>query len=371
MKKILTLLFSAVALNGVTAALPVIKSANNTTFTVGVPGSFTFAATNPPLTPGTWQASGGAWPGNVSLDPTTGKLSGTPLLADVGTYSRSITVANATGTSLAQTFTLTVRDVPRMVILKEASPFTKKSYSFRHDATNVTSDCSDNILEADEIAADSALLPASLAGTLTTYYILDMVAQQYARVYFETIPASAGSPAQKRYWVAPAAPFTDGFIDATLPSRTLNTQDVVFGKANPDLAGNPASISEDMNSYRGLASPLAVTKATATVPAWTIPFAVKSFSGKGFDYGKQVLPTADPAVEIHQFNFDTYTLSAVLDSVLTPQANTGGLLPKMDPATGLPKVPAENWAGLASNTMAYGIQLVKNALEKLKYSESP
>lgn len=357
MKARLTFLFLAAALNCAAALPPVITSAGNTTFTVGVPGSFTFIATNPPLTAGSWQATGDTLPASVTLDPVTGKLAGTPLLANVGTYNISVTVANAGGTSLAKAFTLTIRDVPRVVILKEASPYTQKYYGYEHNA-----------LEIDEIAADTAPFAVTFSGTDTAYYILDMDAREYARVAYWTVAGTV--PAQKQYSVNPAAPFTSGFIDAMLNSRTANSLDVVFGKANPDPVGDPSFLQDGMTSYRGLASPLAVTTATATVPAWTIPIAVKSLSGKIFDYERDIFDT-DPDVTIHQFSFATTTFTANLDAVLTPQANTGGLLPKINPVTGLPKVPAENWDGVVSNTMAYGIQLVRNTLEKLKYSESP
>lgn len=360
MKARLTLLFSAAALSHATAVLPpVITSANNTTFTVGVPGSFTFVATNPPLT--NWQVATGTLPASISLDPATGKLTGTPVLADIGAYPVSVTVQNGGGanTSVPKAFTLTIRPVPRIVILKEASPYSEKDYGYTH-----------NKVVVDEIAADTNPYAGTFSGTDTAYYVLDMVAQEFTRVTYMTTPGSGGAPAQKHYSVAPTAPFTSGFIDAMLKSRTANTLDVVYGKASQDLGGLPDSAYENLTSYRGLASPLAVTAATATVPAWIIPFAVKNLSGKIFDYGRDVLPTADPDMDFHLFWFATTTFTANIDSVLTPQANTGGPLPVIDPVTGLAVNPPQTYPEV-KNSMAYGIRLVKNTLEKLKYSESP
>ena len=90
--------------------LPAVTSANNTTFTVGTSGTFTVTGTGFPA-PLTF-AETGALPAGVSLNTTTGVMSGTPAAGTGGSYVISITASNAAGTSAAQSFTLTVDQAP-------------------------------------------------------------------------------------------------------------------------------------------------------------------------------------------------------------------------------------------------------------------
>ena len=82
---------------------PIITSANTATFTVGVPGSFTVTATGNPAP--TFSVAG-VLPAGLALNPTTGVLSGTPLMA--GTYLRNISAANSAPPDAVQAFTLVV-----------------------------------------------------------------------------------------------------------------------------------------------------------------------------------------------------------------------------------------------------------------------
>ncbi len=91
---------------------PAITSANNTTFAVGVAGTFTVSTTGTP-TPNLSET--GALPSGVTFtDNGDGKgngfatLSGTPAPGTAGTYTFTIIAANGVGTAASQAFTLTV-----------------------------------------------------------------------------------------------------------------------------------------------------------------------------------------------------------------------------------------------------------------------
>ncbi|OLC91221.1 MAG: hypothetical protein AUH86_21110 [Acidobacteria bacterium 13_1_40CM_4_58_4] len=88
---------------------PAITSANSTTFTVGTAGTFTVTATGFPAA--TFSETG-ALPTGVTLNPTTGVLSGTPGAGTGKTYSITITASNGVGSPASQSFTLTVDQAP-------------------------------------------------------------------------------------------------------------------------------------------------------------------------------------------------------------------------------------------------------------------
>jgi hypothetical protein len=110
---LLVVLVVAVVLTGVpqaawAATVPTITSANHTTFTVGVPGTFTVTTTGSP-TPSLSET--GTLPSGVTFVDKgngTATLSGTvPNSSYVGTYPLTISAQNAQGTG-TQSFTLTV-----------------------------------------------------------------------------------------------------------------------------------------------------------------------------------------------------------------------------------------------------------------------
>lgn len=88
---------------------PAITSGNNTIFTVGLPGSFTVTATGSPAP--TFSLSDA--PGWLSIDPTTGELTGTPPSLIPGPFELTFTITASNGTTDAtQEFTLTVYEAP-------------------------------------------------------------------------------------------------------------------------------------------------------------------------------------------------------------------------------------------------------------------
>jgi hypothetical protein len=90
---------------------PAFTSASTTVFTVGTGGTFAVTASGFP-TP-TFSVMG-ALPAGVSLNPTTGVLSGTPQTGTGGSYPLTITANNGVTPVASETFTLLVDEVPQI-----------------------------------------------------------------------------------------------------------------------------------------------------------------------------------------------------------------------------------------------------------------
>ncbi len=105
----------SVSMDGVTVEVPLvvdeqpgITSLSSTTWTTGEPDSFQVTATGYPAP--TFSVSG--QPSFLSLDSTTGVLSGTPTASDAGVYHFSVGASNGVAPAATQPFTLTVERAP-------------------------------------------------------------------------------------------------------------------------------------------------------------------------------------------------------------------------------------------------------------------
>ncbi len=103
----------------VVGEVPSITSADSTTFAVGTDGSFQATASGYP-TPITWSETG-ALPSGVTLDGSTGLLSGTPAAGTAGTYPITLRATNSAGTG-TQAFTLHVNGQTTSTSLQASSP---------------------------------------------------------------------------------------------------------------------------------------------------------------------------------------------------------------------------------------------------------
>jgi hypothetical protein len=95
---------------------PAITSASNTTFTVGVAGSFTVRTTGFPIA--TLNDGFVAMPGGLSFTNNgdgTATLAGTPEANTGGTFTFTIDAGNGIGSDAAQTFTLTIDQPPAIL----------------------------------------------------------------------------------------------------------------------------------------------------------------------------------------------------------------------------------------------------------------
>lgn len=84
---------------------PVITSAASGSFNPGTAGSFSFTASGFPAP--SFSVTKGELPPGVSLDASTGLLSGTPAAGSGGTYGFTVTASNAISTA-SKTFQLTI-----------------------------------------------------------------------------------------------------------------------------------------------------------------------------------------------------------------------------------------------------------------------
>jgi large repetitive protein len=94
----------------VVGVAPAITSGNSATFTVGTLGTFTVTATGSPSP--TFSVTAGTLPTGVTLNATTGLLSGTPAAGTGAVYSITITAQNTVPPNATQSFTLTVNEAP-------------------------------------------------------------------------------------------------------------------------------------------------------------------------------------------------------------------------------------------------------------------
>jgi len=100
---------ASVVISYVAQVAPTITSKDTTTFTVGQAGAFPVIATGVP-TP-TFSLSGSV-PTWLSIDSTTGALSGTPPVGSGGTDTFTVTAANGVTPDATQSFTLVVDEAP-------------------------------------------------------------------------------------------------------------------------------------------------------------------------------------------------------------------------------------------------------------------
>ncbi len=111
---------------------PAITSGASTTFTAGAAGSFTVTATGYPAPTFT---ETGTLPSGVKFATATGVLSGTPGASAGGSYPLTFTATNSIGTSAAQTFTLTVDQVPAITSANKVTFTVGSAGSFTMTAT--------------------------------------------------------------------------------------------------------------------------------------------------------------------------------------------------------------------------------------------
>ena len=101
---------------------PAITSANNATFQTGMAGSFQVKASGIPTVMNF--AETGSLPSGVTLNPTSGLLSGIPAAGTGGVYTITVVASNGISPNATQTFTLTV-DQPPAITSAEYATFVK------------------------------------------------------------------------------------------------------------------------------------------------------------------------------------------------------------------------------------------------------
>lgn len=358
MKAILTFLFFA-ALSCASAAVPVISSPKNTTFTLGVPGRFSFTATNPPLT--NWQVTSGALPASLTLDADTGTLSGTPALGEEGAYAFSVTVDNASGTSLPQSFTLLVRGA--IVIVKYNTAATWTRY------------------QADDLQTAKPYAHKALSGSegWSRYEILNLNTGTFRIVSYDT--TYDRGVAIKRYDLDPndydiaTSPYAFASYyraGGTNAAPTYRWQNEFSGSSSEGGPEDPVAPSNYLYRFEFMyyvgTAPLAMT---TIIPATTVPIAAAV---------KALVPIGATGTDTSYYYFASYPNDAPgtpPDSIMVefssaaPTVNYDSVLSANANKTAPTAASLVDYDGttLTPQSTAYAVKLVRDALELLGYEK--
>jgi len=146
--------------------LPVITVSQTASGTVSSAFSYQIAASN---TPSSYALNSGTLPPGVSLNPTTGLLSGTPTTA--GTSTPSFTATNGNGTSVARSVTITILDAILTGTISGSAPWANDP---AYDANKVFDGNTETFFAPDAATGAFAQidLGTTLAGRVSTLRFL-------------------------------------------------------------------------------------------------------------------------------------------------------------------------------------------------------
>ena len=143
------------------AAAPVISSATSASVAVGAAFTYTIVATNSP----TAYAAAGL-PLGLSVDPTSGAITGTPSVA--GSYAVTLTATGAGGTSAPVTLSLTVGALAPITSAASATGSLGAAFSYTVTAATVTPAVTSFNISGLPVGLTADTTTGALAGTPTT-----------------------------------------------------------------------------------------------------------------------------------------------------------------------------------------------------------
>jgi hypothetical protein len=323
----------------------VITSANATTFTVGVAGTFSVTATGSP-TPILSEA--GALPTGVTFNAGTGVLSGTPAAGTGGTYPITFTATNGVGSPAVQNFTLTVNQASAITSANTTTFIVGTAGTFSVTATGFPSPA---LSEAGALPTGVTFNPGTgtlagtpAAGTGGSYPItftatngVGAPATQNFTLVVSQAPAITSANATT-FTVGTAGSFT---VTATgTPAPTLSEAGalptgVTFNAGTGVLSGTPAAGTGGtypitFTATNGVGAPatqnftLTVDQSSAITSANTTTFIVAtagSFTVTATGFPTPTLSEGGALPSGVTFNAGTGVLSG------TPAAGTGGSYP--------------------------------------------
>ena len=246
---------------------PNISSAGSTTFTVGTAGNFSFTADGFPDPTYALGACSPALPSSISLNATSGALTGTAQASDAGTYACTLTAANGIAPDDTQSFTLTISGPPSFTSAA-ATTFTVGQVSNFSVTTNAVPTASivrsGDALPGSVTFVDNGDGTATLGGTpdalsggeydftfTASNGVLPDAVQSFALTVNEAPQITSGSSATFIATLAGSFSFsTTGF---PTPSLTLTgcspalPSSLTFNAGNGTLSGTP--IGADIGSY--------------------------------------------------------------------------------------------------------------------------
>ena len=252
----------------------------DTVFSYDVSSSFSDAdvASGDALTFGAALSNGAALPTWLSINPTTGVLSGTPLNANVGTLALTVTATDSAGASAATSFQLTIsnsNDTP-VVVTPISDTSAAEDAAFSYDVSASFAD--DDSIHGDTFTyvatqSDGSPLPAwlsldSATGILSgTPLNADVGALTIEVTAVDAAGAGAASGFQLTITNVNDAPVVvTPIADATPLENTLFTYDVAGHFADDDtLHGDALTFSAEQSGGAPLPAWLSIDPATGVL----------------------------------------------------------------------------------------------------------
>lgn len=148
-------------------AFEITTPAELSTGTVDVPFTTTLSGTGF-CGPYTWSVSSGSLPDGLSLNASTGVISGTPIL-DGGPYTFNITLTGSAGHSATKTFSLTINSSMYLSIMTSSPlPYATRNVAY---STTLEATCFGGVCNADSWVVTAGSLPPGLTLAIsdTTY----------------------------------------------------------------------------------------------------------------------------------------------------------------------------------------------------------
>jgi hypothetical protein len=312
----------------------VVTSANNTTMTVGVAGTFTFTATG---FPAPTVSESGALPNGILF--AGGTLAGTPAAGTAGSYPITITAHNGIGADATQNFTLTVNLSAGITSANNAAMTVGVAGSFTVTATGspAPSISESGVLPNGILFTGSALAGTPAAGTSGVYPIII------------TAHNGVGADATQNFTLSV-------YQIAAITSANNTAMTVgVAGSFTVTATGSPAPIISESgalpNGVTTTGGTLAGTPAAGT--AGSYPLTITAHNGVGADATQSFTLIVNQSAGITSANAATMTVGVAGSFTFTatglpaPTISETGALPNGILLTGgiLSGTPAAGTAG--------------------------
>lgn len=237
---------------------PVFTSVNSATFTIGAPGSSIISTNGVPM-PTLSESASDVLPKGITFDAKTGKLHGTPAAGTRGVYNLHFTAQSVGGSTVNQTFTLTVAQGPvfasassTIFLAKAFGSFTVIANSFPN-ASKLTKASTDKLPAGVTFNAASGVLSGTPAAGAVGAYILHFTAHSgFGKDASQTFTLFVGQPpaftsaGKTNFTVGTAGNFkltATGFPKPTFTELNTDTlpKGVRFNAAAGQLVGTPAA----------------------------------------------------------------------------------------------------------------------------------
>ena len=240
---------------------PAITSASSTTITYGDVLSFTVTATGDPgvgsTVPGAIVFTSTTLPSGVSLNSSTGVLSGTSGSTPAGTYNFTITAANKVGSDATQSFTLTIN---AKTITVDGVIASNKIYDANTTASYVTAGylftgvVGSDVVTLDTTGASATFASANVANNITVSYAGFALSGAAAGNYILTQPSSTTANITQATLTVTGLAGNNKVYDATTAATASGTATLsgVIDGTSVTLGGTPVYAFASANVGTGI-----------------------------------------------------------------------------------------------------------------------